>query len=61
MAKTKNVDIVRVGAINTFLRWESSKLPIDDVFREHLNGKTTAQEVAFFAHLVNERFEILTS
>ncbi len=53
MHKTKNVDMVRVGAINTLLRWESSKLPIDECISRTLKRKGySTRGRRFFAHLV---------
>ncbi|MGC8738175.1 MAG: 16S rRNA (cytosine(967)-C(5))-methyltransferase RsmB [Candidatus Hydrogenedens sp.] len=48
-----NVDIVRAAVINTLLRWEDGKLPIDECISRTLRRKTySTRGRRFFAYLV---------
>ncbi len=47
------VDVVRAGAINTFLRWEDTKLPIDECISRTLKRRGySTKGRKFFANLV---------
>ncbi|MCA1901649.1 MAG: 16S rRNA (cytosine(967)-C(5))-methyltransferase RsmB [Candidatus Hydrogenedens sp.] len=49
----EKADIVRAGIINTLLRWETSKLPIDECISRTLQRKAySSRGRRFFAHIV---------